>query len=528
MREAGRPASSGRDHTPREPRPGGRAAAGPSALRLEGVTKRFPGVLANDRISLEIKRGEIHGLLGENGAGKSTLMNVVFGLCEPDEGRIEVDGAPIRIRNPRQAMDAGIGMVHQHFKLIPDMTVAENVALTPSLLPRKSKLSDIGERIGELSRRFGLAVDPEATIERLTLGEQQRVEIVKMLYGGARVLILDEPTAALTPPEWIELAGFLRSLTQQGSSVVLITHKLDELFGVADRCTVLRDGRVVDTLEMAVTDKPALARMMVGRDVNLRAERIHCEPGRSVLEVDDLTLVDGGRMLLDEISFEVREREVLGVAGVSGNGQVDLIEALVGLRGPTSGSIRIGGELLGDGPRGFMAAGGAVIPENRHRDGISSELSLQDNLMLKELGHPPYSRRGIIDQAAVDGRCASLVAEYDIRTPSLSTRIGQLSGGNQQKAVLARELGRHPSLLIAAQPTRGLDVGAIEFVYARLADQKRRGAAILLLSIELDEILSLSDRIAVMVGGRILRILDNADADPERIGLLMGGEEVQG
>lgn len=511
-----------------QPRSGGTAAdpgPGTPALELVGITKRFPGVLANDDVSLQVERGEILGLLGENGAGKSTLMNIVYGLYDPDAGEIRVGGEPVAIRSPQHAVELGIGMVHQHFMLVPDMTVAENVALGPDRVFAPSRLDDVSRKLEEVARQFGLAVDPKAVVQRLPVGARQRVEIIKLLYRGADLLILDEPTAALTPPEWHELAVFLRGLADQGKSVIFITHKLDELFDLVDRCTVLRDGRVVGTVGIADTDKAGLARMMVGREVTLRVERPVVEPRSPVLEVEGLTLVEDERTLLEGIGFAVREGEVFGVAGVSGNGQSELAELLMGLRHPTAGAIRLGGEVVDDlSPRAFAARGGAVIPEDRHHEGIALELSLLDNLMLREFHTSGFSRRGVMDMRKAREHAERLVAEYDVRTPAVDVPIHQLSGGNQQKAVLARELSRDPRLIIAFQPTRGLDVGAIEFVYGKLNEAKQLGAAILLISFELDEVFTMADRFAVMVGGRFLRVLDAEDADPERVGLLMGGE----
>jgi general nucleoside transport system ATP-binding protein len=503
------------------------AATQEPALRLEGITKRFPGVLANDEVSLEVRNGEILGLLGENGAGKTTLMKIVYGLYQPDEGVIFRNGERVSIRSPQHAVELGIGMVHQHFMLVPDMTVAENVAMAPSNLPGLTRLSEVEARLDELCHTFGLEVDPRSPIEDLRLGARQRVEIVKLLYRGADLLILDEPTAALTPPEWHDLALFLRSLADQGRSVIFITHKLEELFGLVDRCTVLRDGRVVGTVPIGETDKPSLARMMVGREVTLRVERPVLEPGEVVLEVDGLTLAEDGRALLDGIGFEVREREVFGIAGVGGNGQNELVELLIGLRRPTEGEIRIGGKLLEHAnPKTFVEAGGAVIPEDRHHEGVALELSLLDNLLIKEYRNPTFARRGVLDLERAREHAQRLVTEYDVRTPGIAVPMRQVSGGNQQKAVLARELGRKPALVIAAQPTRGLDVGAMEFVYQQLNIQKAAGAAILLISFELDEIFSMCDRFAVMVKGRFLRVLDAGSSDPETVGMLMGGEEL--
>jgi general nucleoside transport system ATP-binding protein len=370
-------------------------------------------------------------------------------------------------------------------------------------------------------------VDPGAMVEDLTVGARQRVEIIKLLYRGAELLILDEPTAALTPSEWHELSLFLRQMADEGRSVIFITHKLDELFGLVDRCTVLRDGRVVDTVNIEETDKPALARMMVGRDVTLRVERPIVQPGEVVLEVKGLQVSDedGGR-LLEDVSFQVRAGEVFGVAGVAGNGQTELVEALTGLRSPDSGELLLDGEALESiTPRSFTAAGGALVPEDRHHEGIALELSVLDNLLMKEYQSGRFVRRGVLDLDAAGATAERLVKQYEVRTPDVSVPARTLSGGNQQKLVLARELSRDPRLVIAFQPTRGLDVGAIEFVYGELNEKKKAGGAIVLISFELDEIFTMADRFAVMVGGRFLRILEGGQADPETVGMLMGGAE---
>jgi general nucleoside transport system ATP-binding protein len=497
------------------------------ALRLVGITKRFPGVLANDDVSLEVRKGEVLGLLGENGAGKTTLMNVVYGLYRADAGTIFVDGREVSVHSPEDALELGIGMVHQHFMLVPDMTVAENIAMAPSLLPGLIRLKQVEREVGELSRRFGLKVDPRTTVEDLTVGARQRVEIIKLLYRGADLLILDEPTAALTPTEWQELSQFIRGLADQGKSVIFITHKLDELFGLVDRCTVLRDARVVDTVDIADTSKPELAKMMVGREVTLRVERPIVQPGDPVLEVEGLQVADAeGRVLIDDIGFEVRAGEVFGVAGVAGNGQTELVEALIGLREPEAGEIRLNGERLKKlDPRTFTDAGGAIVPEDRHGEGVALELSVMDNLLMKEYGRGRFAKRGVIDLDASRKHSEKLVRDYDVKTPNVTVPVRLLSGGNQQKLVLARELGRDPRLVIAFQPTRGLDVGAIEFVYGELNDKKRAGGAVLLISFELDEIFSMADRFAVMVDGRFLRVLDGGEADLETVGMLMGGAE---
>jgi ABC-type uncharacterized transport system ATPase subunit len=506
-------------------RPAGRAEE-PPALRLVDITKTFPGLRANDHVSLDVGRGEILGLLGENGAGKTTLMNIVYGLYQADSGSIQVNGKDVSIKSPQQAVSHGIGMVHQHFMLVPDMTVAENVALAPSLAPGLSRLKNVERSVDELSKRFGLSIDARAVVGDLSLGARQRVEIIKLLYRGADLLILDEPTAALTPEEWRELSLFLRSMADQGRSVIFITHKLDELFGLVDRCTVLRDGALVGTVAIAETDKQSLARMMVGREVALRVERPVIEPGRPVLEVSHLTVEADGRKLVDDVSFEVHAGEVFGVAGVGGNGQNELVDAIIGLQPAAAGVLRFDGEIPERlDPRRFTRLGGALIPEDRHEEGLALELTLAENVILKQFDQPPYSRRGILDLKRATELCEKLLAEYDVRAPGPGVPAGQLSGGNQQKLILARELSREPRLVVACQPTRGLDVGAMEFVYRKLNEAKRAGCAILLISFELDEIFSLSDRFAVMADGRFMATLTADEADVERVGLLMGGEE---
>jgi general nucleoside transport system ATP-binding protein len=497
------------------------------ALRLAGVSKRFPGVIANDDVSLEVERGEIHALLGENGAGKTTLMNIVFGLLAPDAGRIEVDGEPAEISSPRQAFDLGIGMVHQHFKLVPDMTVAENVALARgSTAVGALRLGEVRERLTSLSARFGLEVHPDALIEELSVGEQQRVEIMKLLFRDAALLILDEPTGVLTPPEWRQLASVMRSLADERRSIIFISHKLDEVTQIAERCTVLRDGRVVGTREISGVTKKELARMMVGRDVTMRVSRESLPPGKPVLELSAVGVIERDRDLLADIDLTVAEHEVVGVAGVEGSGQRELVEAITGIRACT-GEITVGGQRLGrHSPADFIAAGGALVPADRQRTGVAQQLSVTDNLLLKDYARLPFARRGLLNRREMHQHARRLLEEFDIRATGVEVPISQVSGGNQQKVVLARELGRRPRLLIACQPTRGLDVGAAEFIYERLARYKRAGGAILLISTELDEVLSLADRIAVMVSGRFPRVLGANEANAELLGMLMGGERV--
>lgn len=499
-------------------------------LRLTGITKHFPGVTANAGISLDVRRGEILAILGENGAGKSTLMSIVSGMLDPDEGSIEVDGRPARIRKPADARDLGIGMVYQHFALAPTLTVAENLAL--SSIGSKGIFANIGgisARVREMSEAYHLDVDPDALVEDLSVGARQRVEIIKLLYGGAEILILDEPTSVLTPLEWEHLVRILRNLAGQGHSIILITHKLDELMGIADRCTVLRQGHVVGTVDVADTDKAELARMTIGRDVMFDVQVTERERGPIALVAEDITLVDpDGRLALDGISLKVRAGEILGIAGVDGNGQQELAEVLTGLRAPTSGRLGYGDDWFTVmSPLDFYRLGGSAIPSDRHHTALALELSVRDNLVMKELALGRMQRWGVINDPAVDQFCSDLIGEYDIRTPGSRVKMRHLSGGNQQKAVLARELCRRPPLLIASQPTRGLDVGATETVLSRLQAERERGCAIVLFSTEIEEILLLSDRVAVMVDGRFLATLDRNEATYARLGLLMGGEAIE-
>jgi simple sugar transport system ATP-binding protein len=495
-------------------------------LELRDITKVFPGVRANDRVSLTLERGEIVALLGENGAGKSTLMNVAYGLLSADGGEILVDGAPVRIRTPRDAIAHGIGMVHQHFMLVEPLSVTENIILghEPArfgIVDRKAARA----RVVEISAEYGLRVDPDATVRDLSVGMQQRVEILKALYQGARILILDEPTAVLTPQEVRELFGVIRSLVKAGLSVVLITHKLDEVMGSADRVVVMRDGRVVGETTPAETDQIGLARMMVGRDVVLRIDKAEARPTGVVLQVDDLA-VTGGRGLdaVNGVTLAVRAGEILGIAGVDGNGQTELIEAIMGLRRPKGGSVKLKGlDITRASTRKTIAAGVSHVPEDRHRRGLVLEFDLAENLILGDHRKAPFAKMGITSPKAISVTARKRIEDYDIRTPSEHVLAGALSGGNQQKLVLARELGREPGLLIAAQPTRGLDVGAIEFVHRRLIAERDSGTAILLVSMELEEVMSLSDRILVMYEGRVVAEFAAREADAERIGYFMTG-----
>jgi ABC-type uncharacterized transport system ATPase subunit len=494
-------------------------------LELNGITKRFGSLVANDHIDLTVPEGQIHGLLGENGAGKTTLMNVLFGLIQPDEGRILLDGRPQTFTSPRDAIAAGIGMVHQHFMLVPVFTVAENVTLGMErtrplgLLDRRRTRRDVRE----LSARYGLQVDPDAIVEDLPVGVQQRVEILKALLRQASVLILDEPTAVLTPSETEDLFRIMRDLRAGGRSIVFISHKLKEVQAIADTITVIRRGAVVGERPPTAGDAE-LASLMVGRSVQLRVEKPPAKPGAVLLDVRDLTVLgEHGQPAVNGISFQVRAGEVLGVAGVQGNGQTELCEALLGTLPVAAGSIQLDGrDVTRTSPRQRLAAGLGYIPEDRQEDGLVSGFSVAENLILDVYRQPPYASGIALDPGRVSQTAAQRVADFDIRTTSTATPAGTLSGGNQQKVILAREIGRDCRVLVASQPTRGLDVGSIEFVHRRIVQQRDEGVAVLIISSELDEIYALSDRIAVMYEGRITGFRP-PDVPAEELGLLMAG-----
>jgi len=499
-------------------------------LELKGITKRFGSLVANDRIDLSVSPGQVHALLGENGAGKTTLMNVLYGLLQPDEGEILLDGKKARFASPKDAIAAGIGMVHQHFMLVPVFTVAENVTLgmeetRPSgLLDRRKARRDVRE----LSRRYGLEVDPDALVENLPVGIQQRVEIIKALVREASVLILDEPTAVLTPAEAEDLFRIIRQLKDGGTSIVFISHKLKEVQEIADTITVLRRGAVVGQESPSATEDQ-LAALMVGRNVQLKVDKEPAKPGEVVLDVEDLTVADEtGRIWVNEMSFQVRAGEILGLAGVQGNGQTELCEALLGLRPVSSGHIRLNGrDLTHSTPRQRLHAGVAYIPEDRQEDGLVSAFSVADNMILDAYDQPPFSSGINLDLGAIASNAATRVEEFDVRTQSADTPVGTLSGGNQQKVILARELGRDHKVLVASQPTRGLDVGSIEFVHRRIVQQRDHGVAVLIVSSELDEIYALADRIAVIYEGRITGFRPPS-VPVEELGLLMAGSETPG
>jgi general nucleoside transport system ATP-binding protein len=495
-------------------------------LELRGITKQFPGVLANDHIDFDLRRGEVHALLGENGAGKSTLMSILYGLYTADSGQVLMNGKPVTIASPKNAIELGIGMVHQHFMLIPVMTVTENIVLAQE--PKHAGVlldyDAAAKRVRELSESFGLAVNPNARIQSITVGQQQRVEILKALYRGAEILILDEPTAVLTPQEAQELFQIINELKAQGKSIVFISHKLNEVLEIADRISVLRRGKLIETIPREGATEAGLARSMVGREVLLRVEKKPSEAGDPLLQVHDIVVRDDrGLEAVRGVSFEVRSGEIVGIAGVDGNGQTELIDALTGLRHPASGSIRIGGkELSRATARQALDAGMGHIPEDRQRRGLVLEFNLAENLVLHDYGREPFSRLGWINPRGWFRWARGLLQEFDVRGGGPTTRGASLSGGNQQKVVIAREVARDPSVLIAAQPTRGLDVGAIEFVHRRLVEQRDAGKAVLLFSLELEEILSLSDRVLVLYEGRIVAEFP-PDVSEEEIGIAMIG-----
>jgi general nucleoside transport system ATP-binding protein len=497
---------------------------GDLVLELRGITKRFPGLLANDEVDFGLRRGEVHCLLGENGAGKTTLMNVAFGLSRPDAGEIRVNGEAVRFTSSHDAIARGIGMVHQHFQLIPVFTVAENVVLGDEL--RRGPVLDLDRarrRIVELGERYGIVIDPDAKVEDLSVGEQQRVELLKALFREADILILDEPTAVLTPGEVDEFFGVVRSLIDRGKSIVFITHKLREVLALADRITVLRHGRVVGVAEPETSTQQSLASLMVGREVLFEVEKRPARPGTAVLRVRDLTVADDrGVRTVGNLGLEVRAGEIFGVAGVEGNGQRELVEAIAGMRTPIAGTIEINGaDLTRADPRTVSQHGVGHIPEDRHKHGLVTAFTIADNVVLNTYYRSPFARRRMRQLREVDRHAEELVRRYDVRTPGIHVPVSNLSGGNQQKVIIARELSGVLKLLLIAQPTRGLDVGSIEFIHRRIVEMRDAGTAVLLVSAELDEIFSLSDRIGVIYRGELVGTFDRAEATRDEVGLLM-------
>ncbi|HEX5466791.1 MAG TPA: ABC transporter ATP-binding protein [Candidatus Limnocylindrales bacterium] len=511
---------------PGPPSPGtGPTAADAPALEMRGITKRYPGVVANDHIDLDVRHGEIHALLGENGAGKTTLMNVLYGLAQPDEGQILLDGQPVRIASPADAIRRGISMVHQHFMLVPVFSVAENIVLGEETManPVFLDLPEAERRIRALSEGFGFDLDPEAKVGQLSVGQQQRVEILKALYRDARLLVLDEPTAVLTPQETEEIFVLLKRLAAGGHSIIFISHKLYEVLEIADRITVIRRGKVVGHRVPAETDEDDLAELMVGREVQLTVDRGTSHPGEPTLEVRGLRVKDDrGSEVVRGVDFEIRAGEILGLAGVAGNGQDEMVEALVGLRSPTAGTVTLGGrDITRHNVRSINEAGVGYVPADRHRFGLVLPFPVSDNLVLTDYYRRPYARGIVQDEAAIDHACEVCIEDYDIRTPSADVPTRTLSGGNQQKVVVAREFRRDLQLLVLDQPTRGLDVGSIEFIHKQVIAKRDAGTAVLLVSAELDEILEMSDRIAVMYRGQLVAVLDGRTADKNQVGLLM-------
>jgi general nucleoside transport system ATP-binding protein len=506
-------------------------AAQAPALEMRGITKRYPGVLANDSIDLDVRPGEIHALLGENGAGKTTLMNILYGLAVPDAGEILLDGEPVEIKSPHDAIGHRISMVHQHFMLVPVLSVSENILLGEEPMSGPIFLDRRGahRRIRELGKTFGWEVDPDQRVGSLSVGWQQRVEILKALYRNARVLVLDEPTAVLTPQETKEIFGVLRKLRTEGYAIIFISHKLYEVLEIADRITVIRRGKVVGSRKPAETNEEDLAEMMVGREVNLTVERGESAPGGVVLRLDQLRVKDDrGSEVVQGVDLEVRSGEILGIAGVAGNGQDELVEAIVGLRRPSSGAIQLAGhDVTHTGARRRHQLGVGFVPADRHRFGMVLSFPLTDNFILTDYYEPPYARGIIRNETAIDERAQRGIRDFDVRTPSATVLGGTLSGGNQQKVIVAREFDGEQRLLVLDQPTRGLDIGSIEFIHRQAIAKRDAGTAILLVSAELDEVMELSDRIAVMYRGQIVAVREGRTADKNEIGILMatGGQE---
>ena len=496
-------------------------------LELRGITKRFPGVVANDNVNLSLNTGEVLSLIGENGAGKSTLMSVLYGMYKPDEGEIIIDGTPLVFTSPADAIAAGIGMVHQHFMLVPVFTVAENVVLgvEPTGALGKLDIDEARRMVREISDKYNLDLDPDAVIEDLPVGVQQRVEIVKVLLRDAKVVVFDEPTAVLTPSEIIEFFEIVKTLVSAGRGVVFITHKLKEALNIADRIAVLRRGKVVGEADPKTATESQIAEMMVGRPVQLTVDKKSATAGDVVLKVTDLTVLDAdGRTHVENVSFEVHAGEIVGIAGVQGNGQTELVEALTGLRKAASGVIALDGkDLTHSDPRERHQMGMAHIPEDRQRQGLVGGLSVAENLVLTRYHDDQFSHGVIVDWEAADAIAETLISEYDIRTPNKETGVGTLSGGNQQKVIVARELSRDLRLTIAAQPTRGVDVGSIEYIHSRIVKERDAGTAVLIVSTELEEVMALSDRLLVMYRGKVGAELDPKKATPMEVGLYMAG-----
>ncbi|MGL5416085.1 MAG: ABC transporter ATP-binding protein [Clostridium sp.] len=502
-------------------------------VEMLNIRKEFSGIVANDNITLTLKKGEVHALLGENGAGKSTLMSVLFGLYQPDKGQIKIDGKEVKITGPNKANEYGIGMVHQHFKLVENFTVTENIIL--GLEPKKFGFivnkESAAKKIKDLSEKYNLNIDPYAKIEDISVGMQQRVEILKMLYRNANVLILDEPTAVLTPQEIKELMNIIRDLIKEGKSVIIITHKLKEIKEIADRCTVIRRGKYIGTVDIKDTTEAQMAKMMVGREVSFKVEKKDANPKDVVLKVNNLSVNrKKGVLGLKDFSLEVRGGEILGLAGVEGNGQVELVEAITGMKNIVSGNIEfLGNNIETLSIRERIDKGIAYIPEDRHKRGLVLDYSLENNMVLKSYKNKPFSNKGIINKKAIREYAKEIIKAFDVRSAEDGVTITRsMSGGNQQKAIIGREIEMKPELLIAVQPTRGLDVGSIEYIHKRLIEERDKGKAVLLVSLELDEVLNVSDRIAVINGGELIGVVEAKETDENEVGLMMAGVKKEG
>ncbi|MBQ5696306.1 MAG: ABC transporter ATP-binding protein, partial [Clostridium sp.] len=491
------------------------------------IRKEFPGIVANDNITLQLKEGEIHALLGENGAGKSTLMGMLFGMYKPDRGCIKVRGKEVKISNPNIANDLGIGMVHQHFKLVDNFTVTENIIL--GCEPKKGFTVDIktaAKKIEDLSKQYGLNVDPYAKIEDISVGMQQRVEILKMLYRDANVLIFDEPTAVLTPNEIDELISIMKNMTKEGKSIILITHKLREIKEAANRCTVIRRGKYIGTVDVKDATEADMAKMMVGREVSFKVDKIEAQPKDVVIKIENLCVNNNKKVLgLKNFSLDIRAGEIVGIAGVEGNGQTELVEALTGMRNVESGSIIFKGKnIIKESIRQRIDDGMAHIPEDRHKRGLVLDYTMEDNMVLKAYRNKPFSKNGLLNRAKISEYAKKIIETFDVRSGEGGKSIARsLSGGNQQKGVIGREIESNPDLLIAVQPTRGLDVGSIEYIHKRLVEQRDLGKAVLLVSLELDEVLNVSDRIAVVNNGELVGIVNANETNENEVGLMMTG-----
>jgi general nucleoside transport system ATP-binding protein len=496
-------------------------------VEMLNIRKEFPGIVANDNVTLQLKKGEIHALLGENGAGKSTLMGMLFGMYQPEAGVIKVNGKEVKISNPNVANDLGIGMVHQHFKLVENFTVTENIIL--GCEPKKFLTVDIksaAKRIDELSKTYGLNVDPYSKIEDISVGMQQRVEILKMLYRNAEVLIFDEPTAVLTPQEIDDLIKIMQNLIKEGKSIILITHKLKEIKAAADKCTVIRRGKCIGTVDVKTTTEADMAKMMVGRQVSFKVDKCEANPGEEVLKIENLNVKNNKKVLgLKDFSLNVRKGEIVGIAGVEGNGQTELVEAITGMRDAESGSIFFNGkDITKASIRNRIDDGIAHIPEDRHKRGLILDYTMEDNMVLKVYKNEPFSKNGLINRSKITEYADNIIETFDVRAGEGGKSMARsLSGGNQQKGIIGREVQSNPDLLIAVQPTRGLDVGSIEYIHKRLVEQRDNGKAVLLVSLELDEILNVSDRIAIVNNGELIGVVNASETDENEVGLMMAG-----